>query len=178
MGAWTKAMARAAAYAITLAWAGGLVACGGGTDQASPAAAAAKTTPSALVHVRLPVGDWTGKDGQLVVRNHGDWESTWQANNGIWPPQPAPPLTEIDFKQHMLIGVTSSHGGCSGSIAILSAEQKTTLEGETWLVSYQVDVRENAPSAVCTMDVKPLADFVLLPASPAAVRFIELPRLR
>ena len=178
MAAWTKAAARAAAYAIALGLTGVMAACGGGAETADPVAKTAfSTTSSALVQVQLPVSNWTDEDGQHVVRNISDWERVWDANNGIWPAQPAPPLTEIDFRRHMLVGVTSSVGGCGGNIAILSAEPASTPSGEGWLVRFQVDERSTDPGMVCTMDIKPLADFILLPQSPLPVRFVELPRL-
>ena len=179
MAAWTKPAARAAAHAITLALAGVMAACGGGTDGADPVAKnTPRATSSALVRVQLPVSDWMGEHGQHVVRNSSDWERVWDANNGVWPAQPAPPLTEIDFRRHTLVGVTSSYGGCSGSIAILSADKESGPNGEGWLVQFQVDERYEGPKGVvCTDDIKPVADFILLPPSPLPVRFVELPRL-
>lgn len=174
MGAWTKTAERTAMSAITLGLAGLLAACGGGTEQTDPVA---KTTPSAHERVLLQVDNWAAEDGQHVARNVSEWAQIWDTHNTVWPPEPAPSLAHIDFKQHMLVGVTSSYSGCSGSIAILSAELESTPTGEGWLVRFQVDERSTDPGMVCTMDIKPLADFILLPQSPLPVRFLELPRL-
>ena len=176
MAAGTKAAKRVMAWAIALGLAGLMAACGGGTDHAE---AVVKAAPAALVRVQLPHDHWMGEDGQHVVRNSSNWERVWDANNGIWPAEPAPPLTDIDFKQHMLVGVTSSYGGCSGSIAILSADLQATPSGDAWRVTFQVDERSDTTELVaCTDDVKPLADFILLPQGSQAVQFVELPRLR
>lgn len=175
MAAGTRAAKRVMAWAVTLCLAGLMAACGGGTEDADPVV---KAAPAALVRVQLPDDHWMGEDGQHVVRNGSDWERVWDANNGIWPAEPAPPLTHIDFKQHMLVGVTSSYGGCSGGINITSAELETTPTGEGWVVTYQLRDEVGGPDVVCTDDMKPVADFILLPTSPAAVRFVELPRPR
>lgn len=175
MAAGTRAAKRVTAWALTLCLAGLMAACGGGMEDADPVV---KAAPAALVRVQLPDDHWMGEDGQHVVRNGSDWERVWDANNGIWPAEPAPPLTHIDFKQHMLVGVTSSYGGCSGSIAILSAELQATPSGDAWRVTFQVDERETDPERICTMDIKPIADFILLPQGGQPVQFVELPRLR
>ena len=173
MGVGAKVVAQTIALGLAML----LTACGGGGDVPSAdVVAVGKSTPHSLTRIELPVSDWTGDDGQHVVRNTSDWEATWLAIQ--WRDEAAPPLTGVDFKQHMLVGVTSSYGGCSGSITITSAERETTPTGEGWVVAYHVQDLGAAPGVACTADMKPVVDFILLPASPAAVRFVELPRLR
>jgi hypothetical protein len=171
-----------AGAALVLAFA--LSACGGGgnsevplTDSGTVAQSTAPAPALVLVRVNLPVHNWTAVDGQHVVRNAGDWARIWDAHNGVWPAQSAPPLPAIDFKDTMLVGVTSAYGGCSGHIAILSAEREPTPAGEAWVVHFQVDEHNPMPGMACTDDIKPMADFVLLPQSALPVRFVELPRL-
>jgi len=172
MGVGAKVVAQTIALGLAML----LTACGGGGD--APAAdlgTVAKSTPHLLTRVQLPVSDWTGDDGQHLVRNTTDWAATWIALQ--WTDTPAPPLPDVDFKQHMLIGVTSSYGGCSGSIEIDSVTQETTPLGSEWVVRFQVQDKGSGPSRVCTDDIKPMSDFILWPQSPLPVRFIELPRL-
>ena len=179
MGAWAKVVTRITRGAIALGLASLLAACGGGGDGEAPEALegmSVTSAPAPLRHIELPLSDWTGDDGQHVVRNTSDWEATWLAIQ--WREEAAPSLTGVNFKQQMLVGVTSSYGGCSGSITITSAERETTPTGEGWVVAYQVQDLGGAPGVACTADMKPVVDFILLPASPAAVRFVELPRLR
>lgn len=177
MGAWARVVAQITRGAVALGLASLLAACGGGADAPEALEGMSVTSaPAPLHHIELPLSDWTGDDGQHVVRNTTDWAATWLAIQ--WREEAAPPLTGVDFKQHMLVGVTASYGGCSGSITITSAERETTATGDGWVVAYQVQDLGAAPGMVCTADVKPVVDFILLPASPAAVRFVELPRLR
>lgn len=153
-----------------------LTACGGGGG--TPSAdlnAIAKSAPHSLTRVKLPTDNWTGDDGQHVVRDSSDWARTWVALQ--WNDTPAPPLTEVDFKQHMLIGVTSSYSGCSGKIEIASVTQETTPLGEEWVVRFQVQDTGFGPGMACSDDMKPVSDFILWPQSPLPVRFVELPRL-
>ena len=177
MGVGAKMIARVVALALAV----GLTACGGGgemtpADGGAGAGAAAKRAPAALVRVSLPVSDWTGDDGQHVVRNTSDWASVWTAIQ--WLDGGAPPLTHVDFKQHMLVGVTSSYGGCGGSITITNAEQLVAPQGDEWVVQFQRRDVATPSGTVCTDDIKPVADFILLPQSALPVRFVELPRLR
>lgn len=177
MGTWAKVVARTTRCAIVLGLASLLVACGGGGEMPEALEGMTVTSaPAPLRHIELPLSDWTGDDGQHVVRNTSDWTATWLAIQ--WRDEAAPPLTGVDFKQHLLVGVTASYGGCSGSIAITSAARETTSMGDGWVVEYQVQDLGAAPGMACTADMKPVVDFILLPASPAAVRFVELPRLR
>ena len=177
MGAWARVVAQITRGAVALGLASLLAACGGGADAPEALEGMSVTSaPAPLHHIELPLSDLTGDDGQHVVRNTNDWAATWLAIQ--WREEAAPPLTGVDFKQHMLVGVTASYGGCSGSITITSAERETTATGDGWVVAYQVQDLGAAPGMVCTADVKPVVDFILLPASPAAVRFVELPRLR
>lgn len=175
MGVGAKMMARVAALAVA-AW---LTACGGGGEVSTTdggGAAVTQRAPTALVRVSLPVSDWSGDDGQHVVRNTNDWAAVWTAIQ--WLDEAAPPLTHINFKQHMLVGVTSSYGGCGDSIAITNAEQLVAPQGDEWVIQFQLRDVATPPGTVCTDDLKPVADFILLPLSALPVRFVELPRLR
>lgn len=176
MGAWAKALVRITGAALVLGLASLLGACGGGGNAPeSLTGTAATPQPRALRRAQLPTTDWTGDSGQHVVRNTSDWEATWPAIQ--WSEEAAPPLAGLDFKQQMLVGVTGSYGGCSGGITITSAERETTATGDGWVVTHQLRDEGGGPDSACTDDIKPVADFILLPASPTAVRFVELPRL-
>lgn len=190
MGAGTGAVmvrstTRAMAWGLALSLTAMLAACGGGegkielghagAHEAPSANPAAKDTDPAPVRVQLPVNDWTGDDGQHVVRNTTDWAAVWPLIQ--WLDGAAPPLPHIDFKQHMLVGVTSSYGGCSGGIAITGVALEAAAQGSEWVVHFQLRDTRAAPGALCSDDMKPVADFILLPQSVLPVRFVELPRL-
>jgi hypothetical protein len=175
MGVGARMIARVVALGVAVL----MTACGGGGDVTTAdgdAGAVTKRAPAPLVRVSLPVTDWTGDDGQHVVRNTSDWASVWTAIQ--WLDDAAPPLTHINFKQHMLVGVTSSHGGCGGDIAITNAEQLVAPQGDEWVVQFQRRDVATPSGTVCTDDIKPVADFILLPQSALPVRFVELPRVR
>lgn len=163
---------RVMAWTWALSIAATLAACGGGQAPASSEELVPKSTGVAWERVTLPVDHWTGDDGQHVVRNTSDWARVWPSIQ--WEDSAAPPLSHVDFKQHMLVGVTSSYGGCSGGIAITRAGLEPSPQGDEWVVHFQVH-EEAEPSMLCTTDMKPVADFILLPQSALPVRFIELP---
>ena len=120
MGTWAKVVARITAGTIALGLASLLAACGGGGEMPEALEGMTVTSaPAPLHHIELPLSDWTGDDGQHVVRNTSDWARVWPSIQ--WEDSAAPPLSHVDFKQHMLVGVTSSYGGCSGGIAITRA---------------------------------------------------------
>lgn len=175
--------ARVVAWGVACGLAGLLSACGGGAEPIEAHAArpsdsqptTAKSPPSGLVRVSLPVTDWAGDAGQHVGRNTSEWASTWAVIQSL--EAAAPPLAGVDFNQHMLVGVTDAYGGCSGSIAITHAALETAAQGSEWVVHFQLRDTGAPPGTLCSDDMKPVADFILLPQSALPVRFIELPRL-
>lgn len=168
-----------AAQALLLGLSSLLVACGGGTalDDA-PADTVVRTTPAAPTRVQLPVEGWSGEEARLVIHNPDEWASAWARHSAVWPTPAVPALDQIDFQQHRLVGVTTSYGGCGGGVRITSATLDILADGTAWVVQFQASDLGAKPGLVCTTDIKPVADFILLPQSAQPVVFVELPRLR
>lgn len=143
-----------------------LAACGGGSDSAAES--------RELPYIRPSVQWWFHDTQQdYVIRDWETWSALWMAYallrrepDSVWPP-----VAQVDFSQHMVLGLTR---GSAPSLCSLLVIRRVIEHADALEVEYLNPTPD--PNAACPAAMAQLTDFVVVVRSDKPVRFTRVDR--
>ena len=139
-----------------------LAACGGSDDDES------REVP----YIR-PGGQWWFYDQKqdYVIRDWEEWSALWMAyavlrNRPAWE---APPVPQVDFSQHMVLGLTR---GSAPNLCSWLAIRRVIEHADALEVQYMNPTPD--PNSICPQAMAQLTDFVVVVRSDKSVRFTQV----